>query len=169
MDVSDSDHKPVYARLSVQLPWYEQQALRRASLQYLWQAAAAASGAAAGSASGRGAVTLAADQGTLVLQGSYLPASLRLRHPAVAGPACRFAVEGAGGSLPAWLEVAPAVGLLPPGGSMALRLQGTKAQWGASGSSAELRLLAVLEGSVDAAAWPAAAAPYAVAVEVVLP
>lgn len=172
MEVNDSDHKPVYAMLNVHLPWYQQQQRRRSSLQALWQVAAAAGGG------GSGAVALQVQPGLMQLQGSYLPAGLVITRPGSSGHrggssssgcCCRFAVlgSGPGGALPSWLEVQPAAGLLEPGGSVTVRVQGTKAQWGV-GTSCELRVLGCSEGSADSSEWPAAAYGCSTAVTVVL-
>jgi hypothetical protein len=177
MEVNDSDHKPVYAVLAVQLPWYQQQQQRSCSLGRLWQAAGAAatggsfsSSYADGAASG--SLSLLVEPQQLLLQGSYAPAALQLRNPSRTC-SCMFAVRssGPGGALPTWLEVVPAAGVIGPGGCLTVRVQGTKAaQWQAAGGlRCELCVLGCLEGSVDSSRWPVACYRDAPHVPVMLP
>jgi hypothetical protein len=179
MEVNDSDHKPVYAVLAVQLPWYQQQQQRSCSLGRLWQAAgAAATGGSCCSNSSytdgaaSGSLSLLVDQQQLLLQGSYAPAALQLRNPSRTC-SCMFAVQssGPGGALPTWLEVVPAAGVIGPGGCVNVRVQGTKAaQWQtAGGLRSELCVLGCLEGSVDSSRWPVACYRDAPPVPVMLP
>jgi hypothetical protein len=181
MEVNDSDHKPVYAVLAVQLPWYQQQQQRSSSLGRLWQAAAAAAAGSSsfsssstyadGSSSSGGSLSLLVDQQQLLLQGSYAPAALQLRNPSQTS--CMFAVQssGPGGALPTWLEVSPAAGVIGPGGCLTVRVQGTKAaQWQAAGGlRCELCVLGCLQGSVDSSRWPVACYRDAPHVHVMLP
>eukprot|EP00775_Hariotina_reticulata_P006490 gene6490-6717_t len=90
-------------------------------------------------------------------------------NPCGAG-SCRFVIQScaAGGALPTWLEVVPAAGVLAPGSSAAVRVQGTKAQWAAGGSRCELRIMACLECSSDSAEWPAASVELSAQATVVL-
>jgi phosphatidylinositol-bisphosphatase len=161
MEVNDSDHKPVYALLSMQLPWYQQQQQRSCSLGRLWQAAAAAAGSSSSYADGgsSGSLSLLVEPQQLLLQGSYAPAGLQLRNTS-RSCSCMFAVQSAspGGALPTWLEVVPAAGVLAPGGCVTVRVQGTKAaQWQAAGGlRCELVVLGCMEGSVDSSRWPVA-------------
>ncbi|KAF8071307.1 IP5P13 [Scenedesmus sp. PABB004] len=140
MAVNDSDHKPVVAALDVTLPWHQQQARRGASLAALWRLAAAA-GAAGGGGGGGGALTLRVSHGQLALPGAAEPCVLEVSNPCRTG-ACAFAVMGPapGCALPTWLEVAPAAGVLPPGGSARVSVRGSKAQWG-RGGAVELRVV----------------------------
>jgi hypothetical protein len=175
LDVNDSDHKPVFAQLQVQLPWYNQEQLLRTSLQRLWQAASLV-----GDSGGSGCVTLRAQPQQLLLPGSYVPGSLVLTNPSSSAAvlytlvctACGGHSTTAGPALPTWLEVTPAAGLIPPGQSVRLRVQGSKAAaWGGPGGGlgCELRVAAVQEGSVDSARWPVASLGAAAAVAVMLP
>lgn len=176
MEVNDSDHKPVYAVLAMQLPWYQQQQQRSCSLGRLWQAAAAAaaSGGSSGYADGSssGSLSLLVEPQQLLLQGSYAPAALQLRNPS-RSCSCIFAVQSCspGGALPTWLEVSPAAGVVGPGGCVAIRVQGTKAaQWQAAGGlRCELCVLGCVEGSVDSSRWPVACYRDAPQVHVALP
>lgn len=161
MSVNDSDHKPVYALLTVQLPWYQAQQQRAAAFGFLWQAAcgsSSGSGSGSNGSSHGGSLSLVPCPTRVVLQGSCSPGTVELTNPD-RRTAALFAVQGAGGTLPAWLDVCPAAGVIQPGGRVALRLIGTKASWGAaSGATAELLVYSCLEGSADAAGWPASCA-----------
>jgi hypothetical protein len=175
MDVNASDHKPVYAVLSLTLPWYQQQQLRRSSMQQLWQAASLVSGSAGGGGSSTvgtagGCVRLSVEPQLLILEGSYQPMWMVLQNPTWSAGSCRFVIHSctAGGALPTWLEVTPAAGVLAPGASAAVRVQGTKAHWAASGSRCELWISACLECSRDSREWPAASKEHCVKVAVAL-
>lgn len=209
LEVNDSDHKPVYAALSLLLPWYQQQQLRSVSLARLWQAAqlcssssrgagvgaglAAAGGGAAvgggggGGEFGGGAVRLLLEpqQQQLVLPSSHVPRHLTVTNPLQDSVVCFAVCSGAGGCVPAWLEVTPAVGVLQPGQSLNLRVQGSRGGgWGSragaaaggggggmgvgAGYSCELRVVGCVEGSVESGVWPLGLAGSAAALTVVL-
>ena len=151
MGVGDSDHKPVFCSLDVALPAFDQDACRAAALAAIAGAAAGA-GAEARLALAPGTVRLGAARG----------------HAAVAtltnggGVAAAFVVAGGGaqpgGALPAWLDVSPCAGVLPPGGAVELRLRGSPqpAQWGEVGPppAAEV-LVAGAPAGGGGGAWPA--------------
>lgn len=170
MEVSHSDHKPVFAILNLQLPWYQQQQQRSSSMERLWQVASSSSSNSSRDMSAGGSVSLLVEPQQMVLQGTFIPCGLLLSNPCNSG-SCLFLVQGcgAGGALPPWLEVTPAAGVLAAGDTVQLRVQGSKAHWNAFGGRFELRVLACLEGSVDSSKWPMASYGYAQSVSVTLP
>lgn len=170
MEVNDSDHKPVYAVLVLQLPWYQQQQQRAVSLSRLWEAASNSHTSSYVDSSGTGAVSPLVEPQQLMLQSSYVSSSLQISNPSRVA-SCLFAVQGSGqnGAIPTWLEVVPAAGVIEAGGSMRVRVQGTKAQWLAGGTRCELRVLGCMEGSVDSSRWPLASYGHGQVVPVVLP
>lgn len=168
LEVNDSDHKPVYAQLSLVLPWYQQQQLRSTSLARLWQVAQlqGSSSSSIGSG-GEGAVALSVEPQQLVLAGSHMPRELLVRNP-LQDRAVLFAVCCGVSGVPAWLEVVPSSGVLGPGGAVRLRVQGNKGgAWGRTGGC-ELRVVGCVEGSIGSSVWPLGWAGSAAAVSVVL-
>jgi hypothetical protein len=180
LEVNDSDHKPVYAQLALLLPWYQQQQLRSISLSRLWQVAqlagsklSAAGGRGGGNsaaAAGEGCVVVGVEPRQLVLAGSHVPGEVLVLNPLQQAAVCFSVCAGASG-VPSWLEVVPVSGVLPPGGGVSLRVQGSKGgTWGrvGGGQGCELRIAGCVEGSIDSSSWPLACAGGAVAVSVVL-
>lgn len=126
MEVSDSDHKPVYLALSVTLPSYDQarrRALARRALGRLMAAAAAFVSSSASSSCSSSAPSLVVE-----------PPSITLRDGEAARVRVRLALGGGEGggeggdgasccswrfadALPLWLEASPAWGPLPPEGA----------------------------------------------------
>lgn len=170
MEINDSDHKPVTAMLSVQLPLYQQQQLRISSIDRLWQVAIDSSNTSSRDIAPSGSVMLLVEPQNVVLQGTFTPCGILLSNPSRTR-SCVFAVQGSGpgGALPPWLEVAPAAGFIAAGDSVQLRVQGSKTNWNTFAGNCELRVLACLEGSVDSSSWPMASYGYAQSVSVVLP
>jgi len=182
LEVNDSDHKPVYAQLSVQLPWYQQQQLRSTSLARLWQVAQLRASSSSSSKAGAGQAAFGAqassgvgvlpsvDPQQLVLAGSHVPSYVTVRNPLPNACVC-FAVCAGAAGVPSWLEVVPASGVLGPGQTLRLRLQGNKGgNWGrpGGGQACELRVVGCVEGSTDSSVWPLGLAGSAAAVTVVL-
>lgn len=171
MEVNDSDHKPVFAMLTVQLPWYQQQQQRSCSMERLWQVASGISSKSSSrDISPGGSVTLLVEPQQLMLQGTFVPAGVLLSNPSRSSR-CMYIVQSSGpsGALPHWLEVSPTAGVIAAGDTVQLRIQGSKAHWNAFGGGCELRVLACLEGSIDSSKWPIASYGYAQAVSVTLP
>lgn len=169
LEVNDSDHKPVYAQLSLVLPWYQQQQLRSASLARLWQVAQL-QGSSSSSSGAEGPVALSVEPQQLVLAGSHLPRELLVRNP-LQDRAVLFAVCCGVSGVPAWLEVVPSSGVLGPGAAVRVRVQGNKGgAWGRAGGGlgCELRVVGCVEGSIGSSVWPLGWAGAAAAVSVVL-
>lgn len=170
MEVNDSDHKPVYAMLKLRLPWYQQQQQRSCSMERLWQVAdSSGSSNSGGDISASGSVSLLVEPQQVVLQGALCPGGMLLSNPS-RKDSCLFMVQGcgAGGAVPSWLEVSPASGTIPAGGTVRLRLQGTKSHWSVFEGCCDLRVLACCEASVDSSKWPMASYGYAQSVSVIL-
>jgi hypothetical protein len=172
LEVNDSDHKPVYAQLSLSLPWYQQQQLRSTSLARLWQVAQlqGSSSSSRVDRGGEGPVALSGEPQQLVLAGSHMPRELLVQNP-LQDRAVLFAVCCGVSGVPTWLEVVPTSGVLGPGGAVRLRVQGNKGgAWGRTGGGlgCELRVVGCVEGSIGSSSWPLGWAGSAAAVSVVL-
>jgi hypothetical protein len=170
LEVNDSDHKPVYAQLSLALPWYQQQQLRSTSLARLWQVAQLQGSSSNAGGSGEGPVALSVEPQQLVLAGSYVPRELLVQNP-LQDRAVLFAVCCGVSGVPAWLEVVSSSGVLVPGGAVRVRVQGNKGgAWGRAGGGlgCELRVVGCVEGSIGSSTWPLGWAGSAAAVSVVM-
>ena len=162
LEVNDSDHKPVYCRLDVALPAFEQAAAREAALRAI--AACAPDGGGSGGGGNDGPQLELAPSAVRLDAGGAFSAAARLTNAGRA-PAAFLVAGGAGaalGALPAWLDVSPAAGVVPPGGSVELRLRGWPSlpQLGAAPhllgpQSAEVVIAGAPAGAVEAAEWPA--------------
>lgn len=139
MDISDSDHKPVYAELNVVLPAYQQDRKRQVSFEALHHMAAECQGVGE---------TLQLQPNQLSLGDGQIE-SVRVTNPS--NHALSYAVactggDGAGCLLPHWLEALPSRGVIPARGVAIIEIRGSEGLHWSKGKQTT-----VLQVNVDAA------------------
>ncbi len=146
MEVNASDHKPVYAHLSVTVPMLQQPEQRVASLQALARLAAVADQGALPAAPALDVSSLSLRDGTA--------GHVTVTSPYAQGPAM-FAVVGPGGApLPPWVQVLPRCGLLGPRASVKLSVWVSKGSaWHVANKSVSLQVLTPPVGWYGGARW----------------
>jgi len=144
LEVSESDHKPVYADLAVVVPAFDQEAQRQLSLAAL----------RAGDGSCRAAEPRVSHTQLALADGGAASVSVGNPH---AGCAAAFCVVGeGGGGLPPWLEVVTAAGVVGAGDSVHLQLRAARGvQWGGGGGgrAAQLAVCLVPLGQQGSSSW----------------